>query len=60
MCSEKRRWVIFYILNILKPHISVVQKIINCLSRENENQGFLQNMDFDCKPRVKVIILMNT
>ena len=47
MCSGKRRWVILYILNIQTPHISVLQKEINCLNREKGNRGFRQNMDFD-------------
>ena len=44
---QKRRWVIFYILRIYTPRISVLQREINCLNRENENRGFLENMSFD-------------
>ena len=29
------------------PHISVPQREIKCLNRENENQGFGENTDFD-------------
>ena len=47
MCSEKRKWVIFYILNISTPHISVLQREINSLNREDANHGFRENMDFD-------------
>ena len=47
MCSEKTRWVIFYVLNIYTPHISTLQKRINCLNRENGNWCFQGNMDFD-------------
>ena len=47
MCSEKTRWVIFYVLNIYTPHISALQREINCLNRKNENRGFRGNMDFD-------------
>ena len=47
MCSEKRRLVTFYILNIYTPHICVPQTEINCLNRENENRGFRENMVFD-------------
>ena len=27
MCSEKMTWVIFYILNIYMPHLSVLQRV---------------------------------
>ena len=47
MCSEKGRWVIFYILNIRTPHISVLQKEINCLNKETGNPSFCEHMDFD-------------
>ena len=47
MCSEKGTWVIFYILNIQTPHISVLQREINCLNTENENHSFPENMDSD-------------
>ena len=47
ICFEKRRWVIFHILNTETPHISVFQKGINCSNKENGNQGFRENMDFD-------------
>ena len=29
------------------PHISVLQREINCLNQENGNRGFLEHMDFD-------------
>ena len=38
---------IFDILTIQTPHISVPRREINCLNRENENQGFRENMDSD-------------
>ena len=47
ICFEKSRWVIFYILNTEMPHISVLQREINCLNEETENQGFPENMDVD-------------
>ena len=47
ICFEQRRWVIFYVLNIYTPHISVLQREINWLNREYENHGFRENMDFD-------------
>ena len=57
---EERRWVILYILRISTPHISALQKEINCLNRENENQGFRENMDFDLQNTTKVTLLMKT
>ena len=47
ICFEKGRWVIFYILNTETPHISVLQREINCVNRENGNWCFQGNMDFD-------------
>ena len=47
MCSEKGRWVIFYILNTWTPYISVLHREINCLNRENGNCCFQGNIDFD-------------
>ena len=47
ICFEKRRWVIFYVLNMYTPHISALQRRINCLNRENGNWCFQGNMDFD-------------
>ena len=44
---RKRRWVIFYILRRWTPHISVLQREINCLNRENTNWWFRENLDFD-------------
>ena len=38
VCFEKRTWT---------PHISVFQKEIDCLNKENENRGFQGNMNFD-------------
>ena len=29
------------------PHISVLQREINCLTGESANRGFRENMDFD-------------
>jgi hypothetical protein len=43
----KKNMVIFYILNKETSHISVFQKEIDCLNKENENRGFRENMDFD-------------
>ena len=43
----KKNMVILYVLNKLAPHISVLQKEINYLNKENENRGFRENMDFD-------------
>ena len=37
---EKRRWVIFYILRGYMPHMSVLQREINRLNRENWNWCF--------------------
>ena len=31
----------------IKTSISVLHRDINCLNRENENQDFRENMDFD-------------
>ena len=45
--SQKRKWVISYILRIQTPHISVPQRGIICLNRENEHRGFQENIDFD-------------
>ena len=39
ICFEKRKWVIFHILNIQTPHISALPKEINCLNKENANRG---------------------
>jgi hypothetical protein len=47
MRSAKGRWVIFYIPNIQMPHICVPQAEINCLNKEHENHGSLENIDFD-------------
>ena len=47
ICFEQRRWVMFYVLNIYTPHISALQRGINCLNRENGNWCFQGNMDFD-------------
>ena len=46
ICFEQRRWVIFYVLNIYTPHISVLQREMICLNIENENWAFRENMDF--------------
>ena len=46
---KKIRWVIFYILRTQTPRISVLQREINCLNRENKNRGFRGNMDFDLR-----------
>ena len=54
---KKKMDYILYSKNI-KPHISVPQRETNCSNRENENQGFWENMDSDL--RVKVTFLMNT
>ena len=40
-------WVIFYVLNIYARHISALQREINCLNRENENDVLGENVDFD-------------
>ena len=47
ICFEQWRWVIFYVLNIYTPHISALQREINCLNRENWNLCFQGNMSFD-------------
>ena len=47
ICFEQRRWVIFYVLNIYTPHISALQREINCLNRENGNLCSQGNFDFD-------------
>ena len=47
ICFKQRKCVIFYVLNIYTPHISALQRKINCFNRENENRGFRGNMDFD-------------
>ena len=47
ICFKKIRWIIFYILRTCTPHISVLQREINCLNRENKNRGFRENMNFD-------------
>ena len=39
ICFEERRRVAFYILGKWKPHISVLERMINCLNSESENQG---------------------
>ena len=57
---RKKRWVIFFILNIWTPHISVLQREINCLNREHENHGFQETWTLTCKTRVKVTLLMKT
>ena len=45
-CFEERREVIFYILRIYTPHISVLQRDIICFNIENENRAFRENIDF--------------
>ena len=47
ICIKQKRLVIFYVLNIYTPHISALQREINCLNRENGNWCFQGNMDFD-------------
>ena len=47
ICFEQRKLILFYILNIYTPHISVLQREINCLNRENENCGFRGNIGFN-------------
>ena len=47
ICFEQRRLVIFHVLNIYTPHISALQREINCLNRENWNLCFQGNMSFD-------------
>ena len=42
-----KKLVISYVLNIYTPRISALRREINLLNRENENQGFKQNHDFD-------------
>ena len=44
--SGKRRWVIFYVLRKQTPPISVFQREINRLNRENGNRGFRENKEF--------------
>ena len=44
---KKKMGYIFYILNTETPHISVLQREINYLNRENGNRVFRENMDFD-------------
>ena len=43
---RKKKGYILYSKNT-KPHISVLQRGINCLNKENENRGFRENMDSD-------------
>ena len=43
---KKKMGYILYSENI-QPHISFPQREINCQNRENENQGFRENMDSD-------------
>ena len=43
--KEKMGYILYS--NKINVSISVLQREINCLNRENENRGFLENMDFD-------------
>ena len=45
--SDKKRWDIFYIPRVWRPHISVLQREINRLNQENGNWCFGENMDSD-------------
>ena len=58
ICFEKRRRVIFHILNTETPHISVLQREINCLNRENENLSFRETWTLTCKTQVKVTLFI--
>ena len=60
ICFDKRRKVIFYIPSIQTPHRSVLQRGINCLSRENENHSFLKIWTLICKTPIKVTLFMKT
>lgn len=60
ICLGERRWVILYLLRIETPHTSVLQRELNCLSREDENQGFRETWTLTCGTRVKVMIFIKT
>ena len=58
ICFEKRKWVIFYILKKWTPHISVLQREINCLNRETKIEIFGKTWTLTCETRVKVTFFM--
>ena len=43
----KREDGLYSIFQKWTPHISVLQREINCLNKENKNQGFWKIVDFD-------------
>ena len=51
--SEEEDGLYCIFKRIYTPHISVLQREINCLNRENENHVFGEHIDFDLQNAVQ-------